>query len=207
MEVNEDHKIHSQSFVFFKAGVGANPAHHRRTLSVGPGLFVDHDQDDSNSDGSSERALEGPFEERRGREPTRGQRGRAPRRVSADQTNFQPGFVSHYNEQLPTPPYSPPYSPNATPLRRSPAPSVLSPVSYDDSPAYSMEEIRHAISEHTSTGKPRLLIIVFAISGLTAAHSRATCAVRIKFTARSLDVFCNALACLRTSTSVAPCQF
>ena len=104
IEVNEDHKIYSQSYVFFKAGTSSNPAHHRRTLSVGPGVFVDHEQDDSYSDESSERAEDAAEEERRGREPTRGPRGRAPRRLSADQAHFQPGYISHYNEQLPTPP-------------------------------------------------------------------------------------------------------
>lgn len=168
MEVNEDHKIHSQSYVFFKAGASSNPAHHRRTLSVGPGVVVDHDQDDSHSDESSERAVDVAHEERRGREPAR---GRAARRLSADQTNFQPGFISHYNEQLPTPPYSPMYSPNATPLRRSPAPSVLSPVAYEDSPAHSVEEFRRALSEHASTGES-VYDCLLPSSGLIADNSR-----------------------------------
>lgn len=146
--MNEDHKIHSQSYVFFKAGTHANPVAQRRTLSVGPGLFVDHEDDQS--DRSSDQLHDSAAGEERGREPTRGrQRDRMQRRLSADQTNFQTGYIYHHNEQMPTPPYSPTYSPLATPLRRSPAPSIISPGGYEYSPAHSMEEFGHVPSEHT----------------------------------------------------------
>lgn len=138
VEVSEDHKIYSHSYVFFKAG--GTPHHtHRRTLSVGPGLHLErdpdgeHDRDEDDSDSS-----ESTHEEPRGRDPVRGQqRGRASRRLSADQPIYQPGFVSQQNEQLPTPPYSPTYSPSITPLRRSPgpsrAPSIITPIHPEES--------------------------------------------------------------------------
>ncbi|KAI0090703.1 hypothetical protein BDY19DRAFT_886993 [Irpex rosettiformis] len=155
VEVNEEHKIHSQTYVLFKAGSSAHPITHKRTMSVGPGLHLDYDDHDDHSSESSEndpRLLE---DERRGREPTRGrQRERPvlPRQLSADQTIFQSGFVSQRNEQLPTPPYSPPYSRSATPMTRSPAPSVTSPISMDEASHYSLDDIRRMTSEHNSTG-------------------------------------------------------
>lgn len=206
VEVNEDHKIHSQSYVFFKAGTSPNSAQHRRTLSVGPGLFLDHD--DSHSDESSERMVDASYEERRGREPTRGLRGgRGVRQLSADQTHYQPGYISHYNEQLPTPPYSPAYSPDATPLRRSPAPSILSPVGYDESPTYSTEEIRRALSDHASIGKSDFWPIS-PVLRLIVKRGRATGAFRFHFAPRPFKHLVTfALARLRSPVVVAPCQF
>lgn len=160
VEISEDHKIYHQSYVYFKAGGTPTHTSHRRTLSVGPGLHLDSERDiepehdDDDSDESSDRG-HSTAEERRGRDPVRGQqRGRPPRRLSADQTNFQTNFVSHYNEQLPTPPYSPMYSPAMTPLRRSPAPSrapsIITPIHYEDPSAHSLEEFRR---DHSSESR------------------------------------------------------
>ena len=147
----------SQTCVFYKAGSTPNSHSHRRTLSVGPGLYLDHDTDhieydgdyDDQSDESSD-PDHGGVEERRGRAPVREfERGRTPRRMfSVDMANLQTDYSQHNrNDQLPTPPYSPPYSPSpdATPLRRSPAPSILSPISADDSPTHSMEEVMRSM--------------------------------------------------------------
>ncbi|KAI0343649.1 hypothetical protein BDW22DRAFT_1356137 [Trametopsis cervina] len=160
VEVNEEHKIHSQSYVLFKAGSNANPATHSRTMSVGPGLYLEHDDQDDRTDESSEHvSTEGHNGEgevdRRGREPIRGRQRERPvaRRLSADAAHFQPHYVSHRNEQLPTPPYSPAYSRSATPITRSPAPSVMSPIGLEDSPQRSAEELRElqrSGSEYTS---------------------------------------------------------
>ena len=117
-------------------------------------------RDDDDSDEYSERGH--PDEERRGRDPVRGQpRGRLLRRLSADQTNYQSGFVSHHSEGLPTPPYSPMYSPSMTPLRRSPNASrnssIITPIQYDDSPADSQDDIRR-MREHSSESSPLRLL-------------------------------------------------
>ncbi|KAI0691096.1 hypothetical protein BC835DRAFT_1361475 [Cytidiella melzeri] len=141
-EVSEDRKVHSQHYVLFKAGSNGHSAMHTRTMSVGPGLHLEHDDQDDHTDESSENEHGAGDYERRGREPTRGrQRERPlPRQLSADQTNFQSGFVSHRNEQVPTPPYSdsPAYSRSATPSAMTPldSPSISRRVSFDEaSPA------------------------------------------------------------------------
>ena len=156
VEVNEEHKIHSQTYVLFKAGSSGHPITHTRTMSVGPGLHLDYDDRDDRSSESSEHDPRLIEDERRGREPTRGrQRERMglPRQLSADQTNFQSGFVSQRNEQLPTPPYSPTYSRSATPMTRSPVPSIISPIGLDEALHYSLDDVRRMTSDHNSAGE------------------------------------------------------
>ncbi|EKM53377.1 uncharacterized protein PHACADRAFT_211076 [Phanerochaete carnosa HHB-10118-sp] len=148
VEISEDHKIYSQSCVYFKAGSTPSSSH-RRTLSVGPGLHLDHELDaereHNNSDDAEHFSELGDHEERRGRHSVRGERGRPPvRHLSADQTHYHTGIVSQHNEQLPTPPYSPIHSPAMTPLHRSPvpsrAPSIITPIRHDYSPQQSQED-------------------------------------------------------------------
>ncbi|KAI0919041.1 hypothetical protein AcV5_002059 [Taiwanofungus camphoratus] len=109
-EISEEHEVYSQSYVLFRAGSGSVPFSNRRTLSVGPGLALDHDDDDG-SDHSSEQ----PHDERRGRDSGAplAPLNRHPRRhQSVDQTHFQRGFVSHReNDRVPVSPHSPLYSP------------------------------------------------------------------------------------------------
>ena len=175
VEISEDHKIYSQSCVYFKAG-STPTSSHRRTLSVGPGLHLDHELDheleheyDDESDHSSE--LE-HSEERRGRHPARGERGRPPvRRLSVDQTHYHTDIVSQHNEQLPTPPYSPMYSPVMTPVHRSPvpsrAPSIITPIYSDDSPRQSHDDFRRIYperaqsSEYLSKSSPLARVLIY----------------------------------------------
>ncbi|GBE80744.1 hypothetical protein BKA93DRAFT_236116 [Sparassis latifolia] len=118
IDISEEHDIYSESYVLFRAG--SSPFSSRRTLSVGPGLALDH-EDEDHSDHSSEQldAARTP-EEQRGRDrgpPSAGFNRATRRHLSVDQTTFQRGFVSHRENsgQLPPSPQSPAYSPEATP--------------------------------------------------------------------------------------------
>ncbi|KAI0827960.1 hypothetical protein BC628DRAFT_1317081 [Trametes gibbosa] len=155
IEITEEHEIYSQSYVFFRAGQTPGTAS-RRNLSVGPGLSLEH-EDEDHSERASYIQPEGTSEEDRGRSPYphRVEQSRSHnhrRYMSVDQSNFQRSFVAHrqnaeYPAELPlTPPYSPTYSPDATP-HRSPTAVVMqrSPFgTFDDSPARSLEDIRRA---------------------------------------------------------------
>ena len=153
IEITEEHEIYSQSYVFFRAG-HTHGTGSRRNLSVGPGLALEHDDED-HSEQSSYLQPEGRSEEQRGRsphphDPTQSRNHR--RYMSVDQTHFQRSFVAHRQNdtvpQLPfTPPYSPTYSPDVTP-HLSPTTTLVmqrSPLAtYDESPARSLEDLRRA---------------------------------------------------------------
>ncbi|KAH9889437.1 hypothetical protein C8Q73DRAFT_793631 [Cubamyces lactineus] len=153
IEITEEHEIYSQSYVFFRAG-HTHGTGSRRNLSVGPGLALEHDDED-HSEQSSYLQPEGRSEEQRGRsphphDPTQSRNHR--RYMSVDQTYFQRSFVAHRQNdtvpQLPfTPPYSPTYSPDVTP-HLSPTTTLVmqrSPLAtYDESPARSLEDLRRA---------------------------------------------------------------
>ncbi|KAL7277783.1 hypothetical protein ACG7TL_008726 [Trametes sanguinea] len=155
VEITEEHEIYSQSYVFFRAGHTAGTGS-RRNQSVGPGLALEH-EDEDNSEHSSYIQPEGHSQERRGRSPhphNRDHDGRNHRRyMSVDQTHYQRSFVSHHQNadlhaQLPmTPPYTPSYSPDVTP-HLSPTTTLIMQRSalgtYDESPARSLEDIRRA---------------------------------------------------------------
>ncbi|KAI0776243.1 hypothetical protein BD413DRAFT_263574 [Trametes elegans] len=154
VEITEEHEIYSQSYVFFRAGHTPGTGS-RRNLSVGPGLSLEH-EDEDHSERSSVLQPEGRSEEDRGRSlaPNHPEQSRNHRRyMSVDQTHFQRSFVSHRQNpdltlNLPlTPPYSPTYSPDATP-HLSPTTTMVtnrSPLgNYDESPARSLEDIRRA---------------------------------------------------------------
>lgn len=125
MDLTEEHTIYSQSTVFFDAATTA-AVHSRRTASVGPGLALDHDEDE-HSEGSDRpphgrqsssisRNGNGEHEDvRRGRDP------RPPidrpfaqdnvrRNLSVDQANYQRSFVSHNVHNADEPPPIPPYA-------------------------------------------------------------------------------------------------
>ena len=70
IEITEEHDIHSQTSVFFRAGHTPGSSS-RRNLSVGPGLVLEH-EDEDHSEQSSVMQPEGRGEERgRGRSPPR----------------------------------------------------------------------------------------------------------------------------------------
>ncbi|KAH9942155.1 uncharacterized protein BXZ73DRAFT_41120 [Epithele typhae] len=163
VEITEDHVIHSQTCVFFRAGA-APGASGRRNISVGPGLALEHDDEDHSerSSLSNEHSSTGEHTRReRGRSPhSREGSGRMPRRyMSVDQTHFQRGVVAHRENTLPTiasPPYSPTVSlnddvvPPLTPL----SPGL--PRYGDESPARSREDLRRAVdTEHYVNGERR----------------------------------------------------
>ncbi|KAL1938554.1 hypothetical protein VTO73DRAFT_11577 [Trametes versicolor] len=153
IEITEEHEIYSQSYVFFRA-VQTPGAGSRRNLSVGPGLSLEH-EDEDHSERSSYVQRDGQTEEDRGRSPyphTMDQNRNHRRYMSVDQTHFQRTFVSHrQNAELPanlplTPPYTPTYSPEATP-HLSPTTTVMqrSPFgTFDESPARSLDDLRRA---------------------------------------------------------------
>ncbi|OJT05477.1 hypothetical protein TRAPUB_3706 [Trametes pubescens] len=153
IEITEEHEIYSQSYVFFRAGQTPG-AGSRRNLSVGPGLSLEH-EDEDHSERSSYVQHDGQTEEDRGRSPyphTMDHNRNHRRYMSVDQTHFQRSFVSHrQNTELPanlplTPPYTPTYSPEATP-HLSPTTTVMqrSPFgAFDESPARSLDDLRRA---------------------------------------------------------------
>ncbi|KAI0629402.1 hypothetical protein C8Q77DRAFT_1065317 [Trametes polyzona] len=151
IEITEEHEIYSQSYVFFRAGQTPGTVGSRRNLSVGPGLSLEH-EDEDHSERSSYLQPEGRSDEDRGRSPcphTSEQSRNHRRYMSVDQTHFQRSFVSHRQnpDVLPlTPPYSPTYSPDVTP-HLSPTTTIMqrSPFgTFDESPARSLEDLRRA---------------------------------------------------------------
>ncbi|EMD33151.1 hypothetical protein CERSUDRAFT_160706 [Gelatoporia subvermispora B] len=144
IEITEEHEVYSQSYVYFRAG--STPASTaRRTLSVGPGVALDHDPDEEDhSDHSSEHHEE---QRGRGRAPLSARRER--RHVSVDQTNYQRNFVAHReNHQAPSPPYSPGFSPDSTPqYPLSPGASFSHRMrTLEESPERSLEDLNRAFS-------------------------------------------------------------
>ncbi|TFY60898.1 hypothetical protein EVJ58_g4850 [Rhodofomes roseus] len=150
IEVTEEHEIYAQSYILFRAGSETPYKNNRRTLSIGPGIALDHDDDDR-SDLSSEdvhgNARRTPSDERRGRDP-----GPPPafttsalasrRNMSVDQTHFQRGYVAHRDNGLSlATTASPPYTPTA----ESAPPHVWSPTTL--SPAASISHRMHTVDE------------------------------------------------------------
>ncbi|KAI0645200.1 hypothetical protein C8Q79DRAFT_970304 [Trametes meyenii] len=163
VEITEEHEIYSQSFVFFRAGQTPGTGT-RRNLSVGPGLSLEH-EDEDHSERSSYLQPEPRADEDRGRSPhpqQHAQQTRNHRRyMSVDQTHFQRSFVSHSQStdlqgNLPaTPPYSPTYSSDVTP-HLSPTTTMImqrSPFgTYDESsPARSLEDLRRTFQSELET--------------------------------------------------------
>ncbi|KAI8970803.1 hypothetical protein BD414DRAFT_540689 [Trametes punicea] len=161
VEITEEHEIYSQSYVFFRAGHSPGTGS-RRNLSVGPGLALEH-EDEDHSEQSSYLQPESRTEERRGRSPhphSPDQCRNHRRYMSVDQTHFQRSFVSHRQNADPTPhapmtpPYSPMYSPDVTPAL-SPTTTMImqrSPFgTYDESPARSLEDLRRAFQSGLET--------------------------------------------------------
>ncbi|KAH9944579.1 hypothetical protein B0H21DRAFT_823309 [Amylocystis lapponica] len=157
IDVTEEHEIHSQSYVLFRAG--SSPFSSRRTLSVGPGIALER-EDEEHSDHSSEThqdAASRPLDE----EP-RG-RGRAPppaslhtltrRHQSVDQTHYQRTFVSHREDvQSPTSPSSPNYTDLAPQYTLSPSTSISHRMdTLEESPTRSIDDIPRTETEHSST--------------------------------------------------------
>ena len=166
IEISEEHEIYSQSYVFFRAGhtPGSN---FRRHLSVGPGLALEH-EDEDHSERSSIAQTEGSASRHgpRGRSPdsrSAAQPQRRPHRryMSVDQTYFQRGFVTHRENTIPTvasPPYTPAYTPNDTPLHLSPSASISHRThvpSPNQSPARSFEDLRRGPESDPINGEWR----------------------------------------------------
>ena len=154
IEVTEEHEIYAQSYILFRAGSETPYRNSRRTLSVGPGLALDHDDDDR-SESSSEDLHSSTTgtsgEERRGRERGR-ERGPPPallntalasrRNMSVDQTHFQRDYIAHYDNGFsPATTASPPY----TPVAESGPSHTFSPTTL--SPAASISHRMHTVDE------------------------------------------------------------
>lgn len=161
IEITEEHDIYSQSYVFFRAGHTPGSGF-RRNLSVGPGLALEH-EDEDHSERSSYVQHDESREQSRGRSPQ--PRDTAPTRshrryMSVDQTNFQRSFVAHHDNGYPPPVASPPYSPSYSledTVHVSPTASIMQRPSlptYDESPARSLEDLRRALeAEQYYTGE------------------------------------------------------
>ncbi|KAI0696679.1 hypothetical protein C8T65DRAFT_663417 [Cerioporus squamosus] len=164
IEITEEHDIYSQSYVFFRAGHSPGSGF-RRNLSVGPGLALEH-EDEDHSERSSYMQHDESRDGSRGRSPpprdTASARRPHRRHMSVDQTHYQRSFVSHhdngYHPPVASPPYTPTYSqedtvhvsPTTTILHRSQLPL------YDESPARSLEDLRRALeAEQYYTGLAR----------------------------------------------------
>lgn len=152
IEVNEEHEIYAQSYVLFRAGSETPYRNSRRTLSVGPGLALDHDDDDRSEASSEDLHSSTMGEERRGRERGR-ERGPPPallntayasrRNMSVDQTYFQRDYIAHYDNGFSRTTASPPYTPVA---ETGPA-HMFSPLTL--SPAASISHRMHTVDELT----------------------------------------------------------
>ncbi|KAJ6593454.1 hypothetical protein B0H19DRAFT_921152 [Mycena capillaripes] len=129
VDVQEDHKVFSQSTVYFRAG----PAP-RRTASVGPG--VDPWQDDDHLFDNPSRP-----ETPRHDDPQPPRSVRAARRVSADYSYFLNRDV--YEDAPPIPPYTPLPTPSSS-SHPSPGQSSNHLVRSED-PAHALEDFRNAL--------------------------------------------------------------
>ncbi len=147
--------------MFFRAG-HAPGSGFRRNVSVGPGLALEH-EDEDHSERSSYMQHDESRDGSRGRSPPPRDAAtvRRPRRrhMSVDQTHYQRSFVSHhdngYHPPVASPPYTPTYSQEDTVLV-SPTASIINRSSlpmYDESPARSLEDLRRALeAEQYYTG-------------------------------------------------------
>ncbi|TFK50963.1 hypothetical protein OE88DRAFT_1645213 [Heliocybe sulcata] len=170
IEVTEVHKVFTASTVFFRAGATPTTSS-RRTLSVGPGLSLYHDEEAVINAFRQDTPHGSPSRER---SPSRGER--ASRRVSMDYSHFSRDTVSHREETHATPPYTPrPSSPAVTEVQHpmlSPTSSTghvaqVSPTAstaHVNTPARSEEyayhledsrdRLREQLEDHPSPGRP-----------------------------------------------------
>ncbi|KAJ7772092.1 hypothetical protein DFH07DRAFT_953375 [Mycena maculata] len=121
VDVQEEHKIFSESIVFFRAGLAP-----RRRASVGPG--VDPSLDDDWYDHSP-----------RSDEQQLPRSARAARRVSADSSYF------HTTESDEHAPPIPPYTPTPPSSHTSPAQSSAYLTSVGENPAHALEDFRNTL--------------------------------------------------------------
>ncbi|EGN91882.1 hypothetical protein SERLA73DRAFT_80061 [Serpula lacrymans var. lacrymans S7.3] len=168
IEVTESHKIFSASTVFFRAG--STPST-RRTASVGPGLFLQHDHDEDEIHTPARRsATATPRNETEpvmARSPTvtravsanpaTSEHVRTSRRVSADNAVLHREIHSHQEHSLPSPPYTPAahssfvfdgrpgLSPSHTNSFPTNCPQVWPLGRLDDNPAQTLEDLRQAL--------------------------------------------------------------
>ncbi|KAJ7188705.1 hypothetical protein C8R46DRAFT_1157632 [Mycena filopes] len=141
VDIQEDHKVFSESIVFFRAG----PAP-RRNASVGPGVDPSHHDDDLLYDSSQPATprhddFQPPMS------------ARAARRVSADSSYFH--NLGAYETELPIPPYTP--LPPSTPTSSHASPSAPHMTRLGEHPAHALEDFRNALraglsSAHSTSG-------------------------------------------------------
>nr|GAT57857.1 predicted protein [Mycena chlorophos] len=127
VDVQEDHKVFSESVVFFRAGAAP-----RRHASVGPGVHPWDDDSIPPTPDTSNSDLSFP-------------RGRAARRVSVDSTYFHNNTGEEYDRRSAPP--IPPYSPLPSPPPSSAASQShfsLSQMTAED-PAHALEDFRNAL--------------------------------------------------------------
>ena len=161
---------------------------------MGPGLALDH-EDEDHSERSSLTHHENSPEERRGRSPasrdglqngTWGHR----RHMSVDQTHYQRSFVSHHDSTIPhiaSPPYPPTYTPEHTPIHLSPTASISHRApftAYDESPARSLEDLRRALEAEQLNGECPLAVTsadstvpILEIAGYARSPCRSTSSI------------------------------
>ncbi|KAG5220310.1 Arrestin-C domain-containing protein [Salix suchowensis] len=154
LEVTEDHTVFAATTIFFKAG--PTP---RRTASIGPGTHDEAVRDDWD-DEPQHTTLPRRTDEHRGRLDTS---DRASRRISLDSSVFQRYPVSHHEDHrlTQTPPYSPQSAsplttPLMSPMERS-ASTLYSPhtsLRQDESPAQTLEDLRNALFDHSTSCQP-----------------------------------------------------
>ncbi|KAJ6497646.1 hypothetical protein C8R45DRAFT_1093994 [Mycena sanguinolenta] len=131
VDVQEDHKVFSESIVYFRAG----PAP-RRTASVGPGVDPWHD-DDCPFDPPS-RPETPRFDD--SQQP---RSVRATRRVSADSSYFHLNHEAYEQAAPPIPPYTP--LPTPSPSHTSPGQSSSHLARTDSDAAHALEDFRNAL--------------------------------------------------------------
>ncbi|KAJ7169068.1 hypothetical protein C8R43DRAFT_982144 [Mycena crocata] len=125
VDVQEDHKVFSESVVFFRAG----PAP-RRTASVGPGVDPWHDHPASRPDTPRTEEFQPPAS------------ARATRRLSAGSSYFN---HEAYEQAPPIPPYTPLPTPPPSSSHTSPGHSSSHLVRVDEDPALALEDFRNAL--------------------------------------------------------------
>ncbi|KAJ7502991.1 hypothetical protein B0H11DRAFT_1711405 [Mycena galericulata] len=132
VDVQEDHKIFSESIVFFRA---TPPP--RRTASVGPGVDTCHeDYDHPSRPGSPQHdSDQHPFRS-----------ARAARRVSVDSTYFRVPHSDEHALPLPIPPYSPLPSPPPSSSSNHTSPAQSSGhLSRPEDSGHALEDFRNAL--------------------------------------------------------------
>jgi hypothetical protein len=150
--VQEDHKVFSESTVYFRAG----PAP-RRTASVGPG--VDPWQDDDYPYDNPSRP-----ETPRLDDPQPPGSVRAARRVSADWSYFHNREA--YEDGPPIPPYTPLLTPSSS-NHPSPGQSSSHLTRVGEDPAHALEDFRNALRAGLSSPSSASLLQPFRHLNLT----------------------------------------